>query len=586
MLDPQIAAHRLNEIASLLEVRGENPFKSRAFTQAARTLSELEQDDISPLVRSKEIAKLPGIGAGTLAVLTDLVETGDSEYLESLRQTTPEGLVEMLRIPGLGPTRIHRIHEGLKVETVADLEAAARDGRLAKLSGFGIKTADKILNGIASLREKSGQLMHGTAAVEAARLQRAVSKLTGVVQVEIAGSLRRSMEVVRDIDLVVVRDGGANSLAESAKKVPGVEEVTTHGETLTLRLVNGVRADLHSTRPDSFSLAQWRATGSAEHCDEVVERLRSRGFDLRDDRLVDSSGATVADADERLLYRSAGLAWIPTELRENRGEIDAAARDALPKLIELADLRGILHCHSKYSDGSSTIEAMVKAAQMRGWTYLGISDHSQAASYAGGMTRDAVLRQHEEIDAVNAKMTNFRVLKGLESDILANGSLDYDSDLLDRFDYVIGSIHSRFSMDRAQMTERILRAMDDPHLTIIGHPTGRQLLRREPFAVDMDAIMDRAANGGIALELNTDPNRLDLDWRLLRTAVERGVTIEIGPDAHSPDELGFVEFGMQIARKGWLEARVVLNTRSADDVVAFAKARRNHDSSGRDHRGA
>jgi DNA polymerase (family 10) len=586
LLDPQLAAHRLNEIASLLEVRGENPFKSRAFTQAARVVGELEEEDIAPLVRSKEIAKLPGIGTGTLAVLSDLAETGDSEYLESLRETTPKGLVEMLRIPGLGPTRIHRIHEGLKVETVQDLEAAARDGRLARLSGFGIKTADKILKGIASLREKSGQLMHGVAASEAGRLQRAVMKLPGVSQVEIAGSLRRSAEVVRDIDLVVVADSDAATLAVSAKKIPGAEEATTTAGTVTVRFINGVRADLHCVHEGTFPLAQWRATGSAEHCDEVIKRLRSRGFDVRDDLLIDKEGAVVPDADEHVLYRSAGLAWIPLELRENRGEIDAAAEDRLPRLIELGDLRGILHCHSKYSDGSTSIEAMAKAAQERGWTYIGISDHSQAASYAGGMVRDAVLRQHDEIDALNAKLTGFRVLKGLESDILANGSLDYDSELLDRFDYVIGSIHSRFSMDRAQMTERILRAMDDPHLTIIGHPTGRQLLRREPFAVDLDAIMDRAAEAGIAIELNTDPNRLDLDWRFLRAAVERGVTIEIGPDAHSPDELGFVEFGVQIARKGWLEAGAVLNTRNAEEVLAFASARRGGKSSGGKRRGA
>jgi DNA polymerase (family 10) len=586
LLDPQLAAHRLNEIASLLEVRGENPFKSRAFTQAARVVGELEEEDIAPLVRSKEIAKLPGIGTGTLAVLSDLAETGDSEYLESLRETTPKGLVEMLRIPGLGPTRIHRIHEGLKVETVQDLEAAARDGRLARLSGFGIKTADKILKGIASLREKSGQLMHGVAASEAGRLQRAVMKLPGVSQVEIAGSLRRSAEVVRDIDLVVVADSDAATLAVSAKKIPGAEEATTTAGTVTVRFINGVRADLHCVHEGTFPLAQWRATGSAEHCDEVIKRLRSRGFDVRDDLLIDKEGAVVPDADEHVLYRSAGLAWIPLELRENRGEIDAAAEDRLPRLIERGDLRGILHCHSKYSDGSTSIEAMAKAAQERGWTYIGISDHSQAASYAGGMVRDAVLRQHDEIDALNAKLTGFRVLKGLESDILANGSLDYDSELLDRFDYVIGSIHSRFSMDRAQMTERILRAMDDPHLSIIGHPTGRQLLRREPFAVDLDAIMDRAAEAGIAIELNTDPNRLDLDWRFLRGAVERGVTIEIGPDAHSPDELGFVEFGVQIARKGWLEAGAVLNTRNAEEVLAFASARRGGNSSGGKRRGA
>ena len=586
MLDPQLAALRLNEIAALLEVRGENPFKTRAFTQAARTISELDDDDISPLVRSKEISKLPGIGAGTLAVLTDLVEKGDSEYLESLRETTPIGLVEMMRIPGLGPTRIHRIHEGLKIESVESLEAAARDGRLARLSGFGVKTAEKILKGIAALREKPDQMLHGNAGTEAGRLQRAIGKIDGVRRVEIAGSLRRQAEVVQDIDLVAACDGDRATAAAAAAKIPGVEDATVSGPaSLALRLVNGVRVDVYCVPTEALPVALWRATGSAEHVDQVIERLTSRGFTVRDDLLYDK-GKVMADADEATIYRSAGLAFVTSELRENRGEIEAAAGDGLPRLIELSDLRGVLHCHSKYSDGSTTIEQMAVAAQARGWKYLGISDHSQAASYAGGMTRDTVLRQHDEIDALNQKLKGFRILKGIESDILADGSLDYDSETLDRFDYVIGSVHSRFSMDQAQMTARILRAMDDPHLTIIGHPTGRLLLRRQPFAVDLDVIMERAAEAGIALELNCDPNRLDLDWRLLQVARKRGVTIEIGPDAHAPDELGFVDFGMQIARKGWLEAGAVLNTRGADDIIAFARARRNGNSTGGGRRGA
>jgi DNA polymerase (family 10) len=306
----------------------------------------------------------------------------------------------------------------------------------------------------------------------------------------------------------------------------------------------------------------------------VIDRLRERGFTFGDGRLVDAKGKVVRDADEEALYRSAGLELIPVELRESRGEIEAAEAKALPELIVLQDLRGILHCHSDYSDGKATIQQMAEAAQARGWSYLGISDHSQAASYAGGLDRDAVLRQHDEIDAVNGKLRGFRVLKGIEADILADGTVDYGDDLLDRFDYVIGSIHSRFSMDQAQMTERVLKAMSDPRLTIVGHPTGRLLLRREPYPVDLDAIMEAAAEHGVALELNCDPNRLDLDWRWLQLARKRGVTIEIGPDAHAPGELDFVDFGMQIARKGWLEKANVLNTRSADDVLEFARARR------------
>jgi DNA polymerase (family 10) len=575
-MDPQVAAHCLTEIALLLEVRGENPFKSRAFVHAARTIGELEEDDIGPMVRSKAIAKLPGIGATTMAVLADLVETGDSSYLDALRETTPKGLIEMMRIPGLGPTRIHRIHEGLGVGSVEELEAAARDGRLAKLSGFGPKTADKILRGIITFRETAGYVMHTVARPEARRLQRALGRVDGVDRVEVAGAVRRTAEVVSEIDLVAGCSGEPAQIARGLMKVPGVEKVDAGPEgSLALRLINGMRARLHCVPVAGFPVAHWRVTGNKEHYEAVVARLHKHGFSIRDDRLIDQQGHVIRDADEEAIYESAGLAWIPLELREGRGEIEAAESGSLPDLIETVDLRGVLHCHSEYSDGSKTIAEMADAARERGWAYLGISDHSQAASYAGGLTRDAVLKQHDEIDALNVNLEGFRVLKGIEADILADGTVDFAADdLLDRFDYVIGSIHSRFGMGEKEMTERVLKGMSDPRLTIVGHPTGRLLLRREPFAVDMNAMMEMAAEQGIALELNCDPNRLDLDWRWVQEALKRGVTIEIGPDAHSPSELGFVDFGMQIARKGWLEKGDVLNTRSADEVMEFARARR------------
>jgi DNA polymerase (family X) len=586
-MDPQVAAHRLTEIALLLEVRGENPFKTRAFVHAARTIGELEQDDIAPLVRSKEIAKLPGIGSTTMAVLADLVETGDSSYLDALRETTPKGLIEMMRVPGLGPTRIHKIHEN-GISTVEELEAAARDGRLAKISGFGPKTADKILRGIITFRETSGQVMHTVARPEARRLQRALGRVAGIDRVEIAGAVRRVAEVVGDLDFVAGCGGDVAQLARGLTKVPGVEKVEAGDDgAVVLRLINGLRARLHCVPDVAFPVALWRVTGPEEHYAAVVDRLRAKGFSLRDDRLVDPKGKVVRDADEEVIYRSAGLEPIPLELRENRGEVEAAETGSLPDLIEQGDLRGVLHCHSEYSDGSKTIAEMAEAARERGWSYLGISDHSQFASYAGGLTRDAVLKQHDEIDALNEKLKGFRVLKGIEADILADGTVDFAADdLLDRFDYVIGSIHSRFGMGEKEMTERVLKAMSDPRLTIVGHPTGRLLLRREPFAVDMNAMMEMAAEQGIALELNCDPNRLDLDWRWVQEALKKGVTIEIGPDAHSPSEFGFVDFGMLIARKGWLEKSDVLNAGTADDVLRFARARREGKPNRKAKRGA
>lgn len=576
-MTPQDAADALNEIATLLEVRGENPFKARAFASAARTLQGLSEPAIDPLVRSGAIADLPGIGQTTLAVLNDLVATGDAEYLDLLRETTPEGLVEMLRIPGMGPTRIHRVHTGLGIDSVTELEAAARDGRLASQQGFGPKTAAAILRGIAALREKSGQLIYSLAILEARKLAAAIAPLPGVVGAEIAGSLRRACEIVRDIDIVVSCSADPHLVATAVAHLPGISGVIAGGgASPTLRLTNGARADVYCVPLESAGVALWRATGSREHCTQVVARLAERGYTLLDDdRLVDSGGSVIPDVSDETIYGAAGLQFVPPELREAMVEIEAAATGSLPHLIEMSHIRGALHCHSNYSDGTTTIRAMARAAQARGWSYLGISDHSQSAFYAGGLDLDAIKRQHEEIDRLNQELAGFRVLKGIEADILADGSVDYATDdVLDRFDYVIASVHSRFGMGESQMTERILRAMDDPRVTILGHPTGRLLLTREPYPVDIPAIIDRAIENGIAIELNCDPHRLDLDWRWLQVARARGATIELGPDAHSPDGLGYIDHGLGIARKGWLTASGVLNTRSADDVVAFARRRR------------
>jgi DNA polymerase (family X) len=326
-----------------------------------------------------------------------------------------------------------------------------------------------------------------------------------------------------------------------------------------------------------YGVALWRATGSAEHLAAVRDRAAARGLRLEGDALLDASGAPLPLPDEAAFYAALGLAYVEPELREGRGEVEAAAAGTLPALVTYEDIQGVLHCHSDYSDGKASVLEMAQAARARGWRYLGISDHSESAFYAGGLKRDAVLRQHEEIERVNATWgaeQGFAVLKGIEADILADGRVDYDEALLDRFDYVIGSIHSRFAMDGPAMTARALRALDDPHLTVLGHPTGRLLLTREPYDIDMDAVIDKAGDVGVAVELNADPHRLDVDWRLLARARARGVTIEIGPDAHSTQGLDHTALGVSLARKGWLTAADVLNARPAADVLAFAKQRR------------
>lgn len=574
-MHPRAVARVFQQIADLLELRGQDHFRTAAYRNTARAVSALDSDDVAPLLQNGELARVPGIGPATLGVIGELVETGESTYLEQLREDTPDGLVEMLRIPSLGPAKIHAIHEGLGVETVHELEAAARDGRLAALPKFGPRTAEKIRRGIAYLRETNEYVLYAEARVDAERLRAEMGRHPGVERVEIAGSIRRRCEIVRDVDLVIACREAPAAVAAALARGPAVREALgTGGPEVSLRLVDGTRVDVFCTTPETFAIALWRATGSASHEREIRSRTAARGLTLVDDRLRDAAGHTVPVPDEAALYRAVGLPYIEPELREGTGEVDAAARGTLPMLIAGADIRGALHCHSSYSDGAASVAEMAAAARARGWSYVGISDHSQSAFYAGGLTGDAVRAQHDEIDRVNASQTDVRVLKGIEADILADGRVDYDADVLDRFDYVIASVHSRFSLDQAAMTERVLRALDDPHVTIVGHPTGRLLLARQPFALDMDAVLEKAAEVGVAIELNADPHRLDIDWQYCRAAKGHRCMVEIGPDAHSTNGLDNMAYGIGIARKGWLERADVLNTRAADEVLAWARHRR------------
>ena len=578
-MDPRSAAHALTRIAALLELRGESRFKTRAYQSAARAVAALDTDDLGPMLRDGALESVPGVGPATLAVLRDLATTGESSLLERLLDDTPEGLLELLRVPGLGPAKIHALHQALGVASVHDLAQAAADGRLTSVPGFGDKTAERILKGVAFFQRSGAHVLFPRAATEAARLLADVERHPDVAAASVAGSIRRRREVVCDVDVVAAVRGDPAAVAASFARAPAVREVDgAGGPSVRVTYVDGTTLDLHCVPPARYPVALWRATGSAGHVEQVAERLAARGYALDGDALRDAAGREVAVADEAALYARAALAFVVPELREALGEVEAAAAGRLPGLIEPADLRGVLHCHSTWSDGAATVAEMADAARARGWGYLGITDHSQYASYAGGLLPASVREQHAEIDALNARWADagdpFRLLKGIEADILPEGRLDYDDATLDAFDYVIGSVHSRFGMPEAEMTDRVCRAMDDPRLTVLGHPTGRLLLAREGYAIDMRAVIEKAAEVGAAIELNADPHRLDLDWRLCRDAKARGVTIEIGPDAHSPAGLDNVRFGVGIARKGWLEPADVLNARPADDVLAFARRRR------------
>jgi DNA polymerase (family X) len=573
-MDSRTAAHVLSQIAAYLELKGESSFKCRAYAGAAQGLLALGADDLGPLYRSGELSAIRGLGPATLAVVRDLIETGESRYLEQLRESTPEGLLDMLDVPGLSPLKIHQIHEGLGIESVEELEAAANDGRLGTLPKFGPKTIAKILKGIASAREHGPLQLYHHARVEAQRLLASVTSHPDVVRAEVAGAIRRRAEVASRIDIVAACGRDPTDVAQSFTRLPGVESAEGDGPFVSIRFVDGAELELHCVDPGRFALALWRATGTTAHVDAVRAALASNRVTIDDDRMRDGRGAVVAAPGESAIYDAASLAFVEPELREGLGEVDAARRGTLPILVSMSDIRGVLHCHSHYSDGKASIGEMAQAARERSWSYIGITDHSQAAFFAGGLSREAVRAQHDEIDELNSTLDDFRVLKGIEADILAGGQLDYGDELLDEFDFVVGAIHSRFSMDRTAMTDRVLRALDDPRLTILAHPTGRLLLSREPYAIDLGAVLEKAAALGVAVELNADPRRLDLDWRHLHAAKRLGVTVAIGPDAHSTRGLDNMEVGVGIARKGWLERGDVLNARSAADVVAFARARR------------
>ncbi|MBX3174432.1 MAG: hypothetical protein KF709_08455 [Gemmatimonadaceae bacterium] len=570
-MDSRAAAHLLHEIAALLELQGEDPAVPAPFSDAARALASAEPRPLKELLKRDLRRFAPEV----VEALEQLRDEGDSELLDRLRESTPEGLFEMMRVPGLGPSRIRRIHEGLGIDTLQELEEAARDGRLAKLPRFGERTAEQVLRGIAWLKESGAQILlpHGRA--EAERVLAALRRQPGVVRAEVAGAVRRHCETVNELEVVAACSRDPEKVAAAFAHSPGVRDSVGVGtRKVSIRFDDGVRLQLYCVPPDEFIVTWFRATGALAHVQEVAARASLRGLTLEEHHLLDASGAAVDLADEPALYAAIGLPWLAPELREGLGESAAAASGELSGLITLNEVRGVLHCHSQYSDGGASIAELAAAARARGWSYLGISDHSQSAFYAGGLTAETLAQQHEEIDAINATFSDFRVLKGVEADILPCGRIDYPTAVLDRFDYVIASVHSRLGMNETQMTERVLKALDDPHIAVLGHPTGRLLLTREPYAIDMDAVLEKAGRLGVAVELNADPHRLDLDWRLARRARDFGARIEIGPDAHSVDGLDNMALGIGMARKAWLRPEDVINTRDAEAFVAFATARR------------
>jgi DNA polymerase (family 10) len=572
-MEKRAVADALEQIASFMELKGENPFRVRTFRTVARVVSGLPAT-LRQALDDGSLAATKGVGPATLEAVNELAATGRCGLLEELRDQVPAGLVEMLAISGLGVAKIRQIHDTLGIDSLPELEAAAADGRLAALPRFGQKTADNIRRSIAFLRQASAFRLAHHAADESRALVEALARVPGVLSATAAGEVRRRSEVVGELVIVLVAEAPAAELFARLGQVPGVQEFAGRDERqITLRFAGGTSAQVIATPPGNAGAVLVQATGSESHLRQLEALASARGCSLLGAALWRGS-EFIATPDEEAFYRALGLAWIPPELREGRGECEAAASGALPTLLEQEGLQGFLHCHTEYSDGSNTVADLARGVRDAGYAWVGITDHSQSAAYAGGLSPASLVRQREEIARVRATMPGFGILHGVEADILADGRLDYDDEVLARLDFVIGSIHSRFNLGGPEMTARVLAALDNPYLSILGHPTGRLLLSRDAYAIDLEAIFEKAGALGVAIEINADPHRLDLDWRVLRSARKHGVMISIGADAHNLAGLANVAFGVGVARKGWLGPGEILNTRDAEGFLAFARARR------------
>ena len=569
----------LDEIGTLLELQGENAFRCNAYRNAARAIEQLE-GDLGELVAAGKLTEVRGVGDTLRDKITALVTTGKLPFLDQLRAKTPPGLLQMLRVGGLGPKKVKALYDQLGVDDLDKLRAACEAGRVAQLKGFGAKTQQKILEGVEFLKSTADRVRIDQAEAVAQSLLDALRNAPGVRRIEVCGSLRRRKETIKDIDLLVSADD-AGPVMDRFVGQPGVAQVLGRGDTKSsVTIAAGsdgnrfvIQADLRVVNEEQFPFALHYFTGSKEHNIEMRRRAQARGLKLNEYELV-GSDRRVACRDEAELFRALDCAYVPPELREHTGEIEAAEKGELPALVETADVTGVFHCHTTDSDGADSLEDMAKAAKALGLKYLGLADHSQSLTVANGLSPERARRQQEAIDALNKRLKGFRLFKGTECDILADGRLDYDDDLLATFDYVVASVHSHFNQSREEMTDRIVRAVRHPAVTMLGHATGRLLLRREGYAVDLEAVLQACAEGGVMVEINAHPVRLDIDWVHCKRAKALGVPIVVNPDAHSTGELALYRFGVDVARRGWLTKAEVFNTRPTGQIAAALAERK------------
>ncbi len=585
----------LESIAELLELKGENPFKIRAYSNGARALESLEKD-LGEVIAAGELGEVKGIGKALVDKITTLYETDELEFYTKLKASVPEGMIALLDIPGLGPKKIKKLHDTLGVESIESLQAACESGKVAELDGFGKKTADNILRGIANREAYAARHRWWDAHEAAVPILEGLRKLKEVEQAEAGGSLRRGMETVGDLDFLVASTT-PGPIMDWFTSQEGVREVTAKGETKSsVRLDDGLQADLRVVPPEQFFFALHHFTGSKDHNVRMRQRALERGLSLSEwglfktqnderrtqkkdgeeekkPRQVNPHGdeKPVVDAkSEADIFKALDLRYIPPELREDRGEIEAAEQGELPELVTDEDIFGVFHNHTTASDGRATLDEMTQAAQDLGFEYLGIADHSKASFQASGLDEERLAAQIEKIRALNdsGKFT-CRVLAGSEVDILKDGTLDFDDGVLKTLDYCVVSVHNAFSLSEDDMTKRIIKALEHEHVTMLGHLTGRLLLQREPYAVNIPKVIDAALANGKIIELNASPWRLDMDWRFWKKAAERGLLCAINPDAHATDQLKYYRAGVLTARKGWLTKDNILNCRKLASVLEY-----------------
>ncbi len=588
-------AQVLEEIATLLELKDENPFKIRAYANAARSL-ETFGGNLGDLQDEEALAKIPGIGKAIAAKIKELGATGKLKYLEELRAEFPAAILELFSISGLGAKKIKALYEQLHVSSIEQLREACESGKVAELPGFGETTQTKISEAIARRAKHSGHFQFGQIAAETESLRGDLAAHPDTLQVDVAGSYRRRREIVRDVDLVVATKK-PGSITEFFVKHPSVESIIAQGPTKTsVRLRSGIQCDLRVVTSAEYPFALNYFTGSKEHNIEMRSRALQRGWTLNEYRLAKlppdpkskkvRAGRTVNKPPAKIptvreeadLYRALGLDFVPPELRENCGEFEAAVNHSLPRLIEKENLRGTFHCHTVASDGHNTLEEMAEAAQELGLEYLGIAEHSKSSIQAHGIDAAKLKAQAAAIRKSNKKFDGFRIFAGVECDIMRDGKLDFDDEILAELDFVVASVHSVFNLSEAEMTKRVIRAMENRYVTILAHPTGRLLLKREPYSIDIPAVIEAAAATGTWIEINAAPKRLDLDWRWWPLAKEKGVKCVINPDAHRTERLQDLWFGVGVARKGWLTKADVVNCLPLGKIEAALATKRSKKS--------